>query len=156
MKKWREARGTPERHELLLEADRRAKGNRAEMARLLGLSREHVSRMLSGHVGHADHGVRRHHGRHAVNADGGVTPTGEGSLTYSDSRPTSRDVSQEIVQVEEETAKVSLDIPKSCIEWLDLASVRWKHRTGAPHASKSAVVTEMLRARMAEEDPTDA
>ena len=52
-------------------------------------------------------------------------------------------------------AKVSLDIPKSCIKWLDLASVRWKHRTGAPHALKSAVVTEMLRAEMAKE-ATDA
>ncbi len=159
MKTWREAAGFPERHQLLLEALKRTDGNQREAAKLLGLSREHVSRLLSGRVHHTRHGS---HGNHAVTQghgggrvttdtrDSAVTPSSNHSLTSGDLSADIEPVSRAAVEtpVAEDVGIITVEMPKSCIEWLDFESVRWKHQTGANRPSKSAVVTMLVRKAM--------
>lgn len=96
MKTWREAASVPERHELLEAAYQSTGGKRSEMAVLLGLSREHVSRLLAGRFRHLDHASHVDHAvidGHAVTScegetcDGSVTTTSGESLTSGERAP---------------------------------------------------------------------
>lgn len=56
--------------------------------------------------------------------------------------------SQAVPVVEDEVVSVTLDLPKTCVEWIELEAVRWKHRTGARHPAKSPVVADLIREAM--------
>ena len=111
----------------------------------LGITRRHLSRLLSGET-------RRTKRTRCLAVTGIhlVTPTSGGSLTYE--HPGSHilgvTTTQTTPMAEEDVVSVTLDLPKTCVEWIELEAVRWKHRTGARHPAKSPIVADLIREAM--------
>lgn len=109
-------------------------------AESLGITRRHLSRLL--------HGETRRTRCLARTWTDRETPTDEDSLTYADATAHIHVVPTTQTHQADEVVSVTLDLPKACVEWLELAAVRWKHRTGARHPAKSPVVADLIRAAM--------
>jgi hypothetical protein len=43
---------------------------------------------------------------------------------------------------------ITVELPRHCVEWLEIEAVRWKHRTGAWHPAKCPIIVELIEAAM--------
>ena len=159
MRQWRDCKGTPERQASLVEALAVSLGNKSQAAKLLGLSRQHLHRILSDPSRHGlpgDSVTRRDgategDGSRGVTSrvmDGGVTPSVGKSLTYTQSRPTLIAVSTPTMATETGVT-VTLVLPRHCVEWLDLESIRRKHALGHGKSSKAPIVVGLIEREIA-------
>jgi hypothetical protein len=142
MGKWRDARTAEERRELLAWAGMAPTVKDA--AAELGITRRHLSRLLSGETRR----TKRTRCLLVTNTHP-VTRTDCESLTYGHAGSDILGVpATQPATTDGEVLSVTLDLPKACVEWIELEAVRWKHRTGAPHPAKSPVVADLIREAM--------
>lgn len=151
LKRWREARLGPEQRAAVAEALAVTGGNKSQAAKLLGLSRMHLYRLIgAGVIGDARDTVTRGDtatSRDAVTLVTAVTPTSKDSLTYGRTAHTLRPVSSAAIAIpdaQEETVRVALDLPRSLVNWIELEGLKRKQDGRTPRQAKSPIVVEAL------------
>jgi hypothetical protein len=160
MRQWRDCKGTQQRKDALVEALRISAGNKSDAAKLLGLSRQHLYRILAdpsrhglgGDGGDAGDSVTQSYmGRRDTGGDryARVTRNSDESLTYGHPRPSLTAVSTEPAV---DSVAMTLVLPRRCAEWLDLESVRRKHALGHGKPAKSPIVVDLIEREMARRD----
>lgn len=162
MRQWRDCKGTPERRAALIEALSIARGNKSHAAKLLGLSRQHLHRILLDPSRHGlpDDGVSP--GDAVTEGDAeptissraaaaAVTRSAYPSLTYAVARPTLVAVSTQQAAAAEDGVTVTLVLPRHCVEWLDLESIKRKHALGHGKSSKAPIVVELIEREISRE-----
>lgn len=159
VRQWRDCNGTPQRQAALVEALQIAKGNKSHAAKLLGLSRQHLHRILTDPAKHGLHGVTdtssvgdssgdSQAGNESVTPRSGVTRNTLESLTSGHARPTLIAVSTAPAAVETDEVSVTLLIPRRCAEWLDHEAVRRKHAVRHGKSAKAPIVVELIECAM--------
>src|SRR3972149_1468242 len=154
MRQWRDCRETVERQAALIEALAISRGNKSQAAKLLGLSRQHLHRILSDPPRHGlpddsvalrDSATRGYDTKAVTrrSPESDVTRTTGHSLTYGVSKPTLLAVSTSQVAIESGVT-VTLVLPRHCVEWLDLESIRRKHALGHGKSSKAPIVVGLV------------
>lgn len=166
MRQWRDCRETQERRATLIEALSIARGNKSHAAKLLGLSRQHLHRIL---LDPSRHGlpddrvsprvtpVTEGDGEPDVSrraAVGAVTRSAYRSLTYAVARPTLVAVSTQQAAAIDDGVTVTLVLPRHCVEWLDLESIKRKHALGHGKSSKAPIVVELIEREIARKGDT--
>ena len=159
MRQWRDCKGSPERQASLVEALAISRGNKSHAAKLLGLSRQHLHRILSDPPRHGlpddsvalrDSATRGYDTSSVTrrSPESDVTRTTGHSLTYGVSKPTLVSVSTTQAAIESGVA-VTLVLPRHCVEWLDLESIRRKHALGHGKSSKAPIVVDLIEREIA-------
>jgi hypothetical protein len=165
--RWRDARPGPDQRACLKAAMDAEGGNISRAAKRLGLSRQHLYRLLqlletpgvtprdsvtggdtvtrpdSVTSGDSDDGVT--HG----GASGTVTRSRDFPLTYGDQKPNLAAVNS-TGEVTEDVVVMNLHLPRRLVQWLEMEAVRRKHAVGASKAAKSPIVAELIEKAMHE------
>ncbi len=66
-------------------------------------------------------------------------------MTYARPRPTLADVSTLAQSVVDDTVTVTLNLPRECVEWLDVEAIRRKYASHSSKAAKAPIVVELIR-----------
>jgi Bacterial regulatory protein, Fis family len=154
MRQWRDCKTTQERQTAVANAMQATRGVISDAAKCLGLSRQHLHRVLSSMKSGGDTVTRGdtvasrgvNGDGDAVTCHGGVTTTLGQSLTYGARVPSLGHVSS-AVTTDEPTVRVAFDIPKRCLDWLDRLALKRKHEQGGRMA-KSPIVQELIEREM--------
>ena len=140
---WRDARPA-QRLGLLLVA-LREHGSITHAAKALGISRQHVYRVLRAAVTRGDIVTPGDTVTQNASLDG-VTRSDSVAWTSGRSDPTFPDVDSAPVETAEELVNVEVYLPRSSAEWLEDEAMRRKRATGASRLAKSPIVVELIEA----------
>lgn len=149
---WAEARRGPEQRAAVAEALRVSGGNVTEAARLLGIGRQYLHRLLAGPFGAS---VARGDSGDTVaegDADGHVETvarTLSKPLTYRRQAPT-LGVNMSTAPLMVEDAKITMELPKPMKDWLEKKALERKQRNGGRMAV-SPILVELIEREMAAE-----
>jgi hypothetical protein len=149
MNPWASYRSPAARRAAISEALHASGGNVTAAATLLGLSRRHLTRLLSetqrlrrtGETGETTSLNGTPRGDRSAG-----TPTVGSSLTYGQTDPSLRVVTSAPTITSEamETVDIQVSLPRDLAAWLELEALLLKQQKGASRASKSVVVAEAL------------
>jgi DNA-binding phage protein len=166
VKQWSDCRTPLERDQAVAEAMRLCE-TITDAAKQLGMSRRHLTRLLSGTRSPAEKrrlaatGSLRRPGETSSLIEPVETVDGRGtgetgsaypSLTYGGNRPTFRAVSTVLMAADDEVV-VTLKLPRRCAQWLDQKAVERKYSAGQSKAAKSPIVVELIEQAMRPVEP---
>lgn len=165
--RWRDARPGPDQRACLRAAMDAEGGNISRAAKRLGLSRQHLYRLLqlleTPGVTPRDSGtpsdtVTRGDSVTSSDSDSDVTRNSASatvtrsrylSLTYGDQKP-NLGIVNGTAEVAEDVVVMNLHLPRRLVQWLEMEAVRRKHAVGASKAAKSPIVAELIEKAMHE------
>lgn len=166
---WRDAKPGPDQRACLRAAMDAENGNISRAAKRLGLSRQHLYRLLQlldatpgvtprDSVTGSDT-VTRPDSVTSSDIDGDVTRDSASatvtrsrvlSLTYGHTRP-NLGIVNGTAEVAEDVVVMNLSLPRRLVQWLEMEAVRRKHAVGASKAAKSPIVAELIEKAMHED-----
>jgi|SRR6266511_3426375 len=161
--RWRECNGILEQRAAVLGAMRATAGNVTQAARMLGISRRYLHKVIPSvldeksvhtiHVLHGVNGVNRMEGGEVSSHHSGVGPVSNDSpLTYGQPGPTLAPVNAAAIQTEDLVLLKVESFPRDLKEWLENRAVSRKHRLREKQASIGRTLAEIVRAAKQREE----
>lgn len=140
-RRWRDCHSQRERNLALVEALGLTGCNVTRAARLLGVSRRHLSRILNetGETPRLTETIRT-----SATSSSGETPSRSAALTYGGAVPTLGDMSTPHVTTEPPVEKLSVELDSDMKRWLELEALKMKHERGFARPSMARVIVEAL------------
>lgn len=147
VRRWRDCHSQRERHFALINALSAAGGNVTHAARLLGVSRRHLSRILNekSETSRLTETIRT-----GTDRNTGETLTRSAALTYGGAVPRLTNMSTPHVTTEPcpekpPVEKLSVDLDPDMKRWLELEALKMKHEQGHSRPSMARVIVEALK-----------